>query len=129
MAMETKDYLPPGERHPEKAAPCQVSFVVGDRVSTGTSVHFNDVGILILCTQPARLNAKLQLALRFPGMRYPITASGEVVWTNIYGPADSLSPRGMGVKFVNLDRDTARLLVDLARNYESYTTSYSCYYT
>ncbi|HQN19192.1 MAG TPA: PilZ domain-containing protein [Syntrophobacteraceae bacterium] len=127
--METKDNPPPGERHPDKAAPCQVSFIVGDRVSTGTSVHFNDVGMLILCMQPARLNSKLQLSLKFPGMKNPIKVSGEVVWTNIHGPADSLSPRGMGVKFVNLDRDTERLLVDLARNYESYTTGYSCYYT
>jgi hypothetical protein len=127
--MASKENFTPGERIAEKAAPCQITFIVGDQVGTGTSVHFNDGGMLILCSQPAQLNAKLKLALKFPGIKNPIKVGGEVVWTNIHGPADSLSPRGMGVKFANVDRDTERLLLDLARNYESHAGSYSCYYT
>jgi Tfp pilus assembly protein PilZ len=127
--MAIKENQTSGERPAEKAAPCQITFIVGDQVGTGTSVHFNDGGMLILCSQPAQLNAKLKLALKFPGIKNPIKVNGEVVWTNIHGPADSLSPRGMGVKFANLDRDTERLLVDLAGNYESHAGSYSCYYS
>jgi len=126
--MASKENYTSGERVGEKAAPCQITFIFGDQVGTGTSVHFNDGGMLILCSQPSQLNAKLKLALKFPGIKNPIKVSGEVVWTNIHGPADSLSPRGMGVKFANLDRDTERLLVDLARNYESHAGNYSCYY-
>lgn len=118
-----------GEKPPEKAGPCQVTFVVEDRVFSGTSVHFNDGGILVFCHQPAQLYAKLRLTLKFPGFKNPVRVNGEVVWTNIHGPADSLSPRGMGVKFLNLDRDTERLLGELARNYESYGTDYGCYFT
>jgi Tfp pilus assembly protein PilZ len=129
MAMVSKEPHPSAEKPAEKAAPCQVTFVVDDKVLSGTSVHFNDGGMLILCQQPAQLYSKLKLALKFPGFKNPLKITGEVVWTNIHGPADSLSPRGMGVKFLNLDRDTERLLGDLARSYEAYGSGYLCYFT
>ncbi len=127
--MAAKENHPSGEKQAEKVAPCQVTFIVDDEVFSGTSVDFNDGGMLVLCLQPARLNTKLKLALKFPGFKNPVKVSGEVVWTNIYGPADSLSPRGMGVKFLNLDRDMERLLGDLARSYESLSSNCGCYYT
>ena len=120
---------PSGEKAAEKVAPCQVTFIVDDEVFSGTSVDFNDGGMLVLCQQPARLNTKLKLALKFPGFKNPIKVSGEVVWTNMYGPADSLSPRGMGVKFLNLDRDIERLLEGLARTYEPLGSKCGCYFT
>jgi hypothetical protein len=128
-AMAGKETHPPGDKPPEKLAPCQVTFVVGDQVFSGTSFYFSDRGMLVICQQPAPLYAKLKLNLKFPGFKNPLKVSAEVVWTNIHGPADSLSPRGMGVKFLNLERDTESLLVDLARNYESHGDIYSCYYS
>jgi len=127
--MASKENHPSAEKPVEKAAPCQVSFVADDKMFSGTSVHFSDGGMLVICQQPARLYTKVKLGLRFPGFKSPLKISGEVVWTNIHGPADSLSPRGMGVKFLNLDRDTERLLGDLARSYESYGSNYNCYFT
>lgn len=127
--MAVKENHPTAEKAAEKAAPCEVSFMVGDKAFAGTSVHFNEGGMLILCQQPAQLYSRLKLALKFPGFKSPMKVNGEVVWTNAHGPADSLSPRGMGVKFLNLDRDTERLLGDLARSYEAYGTNYHCYFT
>lgn len=95
----------------------------------GTSMHFNERGILVVCQEPAPLNAKLRLVLQFPGMRNPVEVYGEVVWANIHGPSDALTPRGMGVKFVNAERDTERLLAELAEQYPAIGVSYSCYYT
>lgn len=112
-----------------KLPPCQVSFMVGDQIFSGTSVHFNEGGMLVLCHQPAPLYTKVKLALKFPGFKNPLKVSGEVVWTNLHGPADSLSPRGMGVKFLSLDQDAEHVLQDQARQYESLGDIYSCYYT
>jgi hypothetical protein len=39
----------------------------------------------------------------------------EVVWTNIYGPDDNLSPRGMGVRFTGLPETEQRFLRKLIR--------------
>jgi len=129
VAMTSEEDNGSRERSGGKVAPCQVTFIVGDQVFSGTSVDFSGVGMLVLCEQPVQLYTKLKLALKFPGFKNPIKINGEVVWTNIHGPADSLSPRGMGVKFLNLDREVERLLDDFANNYESFAGAYSFYYT
>jgi Tfp pilus assembly protein PilZ len=127
--MTTKESPGGKERPPEKPQPCQVNYEVDEEVFQGTSVHFSERGMLVMCQLPAGLYKKIKLVLRFPGVKNPIAVAGEVVWTNIYGPSDSLSPRGMGVKFLGLERDLERLLADLASNYEAHGTAYGCYFT
>jgi hypothetical protein len=103
--------------------------MVGEKMFKGTSMHFNDRGMMVLCKHPAPLNAKGEMTLIFPGLNNPIELSGEVVWTNIHGAGDSLSPKGMGIKFVNIDREMERLLAELASQYESLGSIYACYYS
>jgi hypothetical protein len=100
-----------------------------DQVLKGTSTHFNEKGMLIQCATPAPLNKKIKIVLLFPGLRNPMEISAEVVWTNIYGAVDAHTPRGMGVKFLNAERDTERMLADLAVQYEAFTSIYSCYFS
>jgi hypothetical protein len=38
-----------------------------------------------------------------------------VVWTNIHGPDDDLSPRGMGVRFTEISMEEERYLRKLVR--------------
>jgi Tfp pilus assembly protein PilZ len=113
----------------EKLAPCQVTFLVDEEPHSGTSMHFHETGMLILCRQPVSLNRRLKLVLQFPGLKTAIELQGDVVWTNTHGTADSLTPRGMGVKFFNVERETERLLADLAVQYETFASIYACYYT
>ena len=113
----------------EKLAPCQVTFSDGNETNMGTSSNFNESGMLILCQKPAALNEKLKLVLQFPGFKHTFEIQAEVVWTNIHGPADALTPRGMGVKFLNLERDLGRLLGELAEQYGALGSKYSCYYS
>ncbi len=110
-------------------SPCDVTCIVGDQEIKGISTQFSERGILILCKKPAPLNAKVKLELNFPGIRNTVELTGEVVWTNIYGSGDSLSPKGMGVKFINMEREQERLLAEIAGHYECQTSVYSCYYT
>jgi Tfp pilus assembly protein PilZ len=117
------------EKTTEKLEPCQVTFSAGDVVGTGSSSHFHEKGMLILCRNPAPLNEKVKLSLHFPGFKHPMELQAEVVWTNTYGPSDALSPRGMGVKFIGVERDVERLLAELAEQYDSFGSIYSCYYT
>jgi hypothetical protein len=41
--------------------------------------------------------------------------AAEVVWTNIHGPDDDLTPRGMGVRFTELAKEEERYLRKLVR--------------
>ena len=113
----------------DKKQPCQVSFQMDDQALKGTSFHFSERGILVNCQTPAPLNKKLKLVLQFPGFKNTIEVQGEVVWTNIHGQADTLAPRGMGVKFYGTDREIERLLGELAGHYECLGSMYSCYYS
>lgn len=112
----------------DRKLPCEVTFVVGERTFKGTSMHFSEKGMLVMCKNPAPLNAKGKITLSFPGFRNLVELTGEVVWTNIHGPGDSLSPKGMGIRFVNIDRELERLLSELAAQYESHGNIYACYY-
>ena len=108
---------------------CQVVFDTGENIFSGTSTHFNEKGMLVMCRNPAPLNSKGKLRLSFPGLKNPVELIAEVVWTNIHGSGDSLSPRGMGIKFSNVERETERLLAELSGQYESLVSIYSCYYS
>ena len=112
----------------EKKAPCQVTFFMDDQVQKGTSIHLSERGMLVNCPFPAPLNKKIKLVLLFPGFRNPVEIQGEVVWTNIHGSVDSHTPRGMGVKFLGVDRDLERMLGELSAQYDSLKSIYSCYY-
>jgi len=113
----------------DRKLPCEVTFTAGERAFKGTSMHFNERGMLVMCKHPAPLNAKGEITLRFPGFDDPIELNGEVVWTNIYGVGDSFSPKAMGIKFVNIEKETGKLLSELAAQYESLGSIYSCYYS
>ena len=113
----------------DRKQPCQVTFVVGETTFNGTSMHFNERGMLVLCKDPAPLNAKGKLSIVFANLNNPIEVNGEVVWTNLHGVVDSLSPKGMGIKFVNIDREMERLFAEFAAQYDAIGSIYSCYYT
>lgn len=114
----------------DRPKPCRVTFVHESRKGLGQSCHFNEIGMLVLCADPAPLQARLRMRLLFPGLENPIDVEAEVVWTNPYGAEDAVTPRGMGVKFVELDAPTARLLADFSQRYSRvYGTQYEIFYT
>ncbi len=111
-----------------KKHPCRISFVWDSETRRGTAYHFSEKGILVLCSRPAPLKSKLKLQVLIPGLKHVLNLEGEVVWTNVHGHADSASPRGMGVKFTNLEADQERLLLDAADRCGSSRSPYRCYY-
>ena len=113
----------------DRKLPCEVTFEADERIFKGTSMHFSERGMLVICRHPPPLNIKGKTTLRFPGLRNIIELNGEVVWTNIHGPGDSLSPKGMAIRFINIDKDLEVMLNGLAEQYESLSSIYSCYYT
>ncbi|SMC27587.1 PilZ domain-containing protein [Desulfacinum hydrothermale DSM 13146] len=118
-----------GQGPDKRPKPCQVAFVYGEKKGMGKSVHFNERGMLVLCAEPAPIQTRIRLSLNFPGLRNPIEVEGEVVWSNLYGTDDTTTPRGMGIKFTQLDPSIARVLGDLSLQYRGYGTQYEIFYT
>ncbi len=67
----------------------------------GVITNINKNGAFIRCHKPLRLTETCKLTIESPD--HPIQdVTAEVVWTNIYGPDDDLTPRGMGVRFTGI---------------------------
>jgi hypothetical protein len=58
-------------------------------------------GAFIRCSKPLRLSEVINVTITAPN-RAPFQIRAEVVLSNMYGPDDKISPRGMGVLFLNI---------------------------
>ena len=76
----------------------------------GVTRNITPDGCFITCRRPLRLNVVFELAIKIPKSNSSIRATGEVVWSNIYGPDDEISPRGMGVRFINISSEARKFI-------------------
>ena len=67
-------------------------------------------GAYIRCVKPLRLNEILDMTLQVPNSDDSIEAEVEVVLSNMYGPDDEISPRGMIVRFLDLADEDRRII-------------------
>ena len=72
-------------------------------VIEGVTLNISSTGVFIGCRRPLRLNEIFDMVITAPGQDIGVQA--EVVWSNKYGPDDSITPRGMGVRFVNISEE------------------------
>ena len=60
----------------------------------------NTNGVLILCSRPLKLNEVCWMTIHAPSRSFEVKAL--VVWSNIYGRDDEITPRGMRVRFIKI---------------------------
>ena len=77
-----------------------VSISTDDSSRNGVTRDLSPNGAYIQCGNPLRLNEIFDLTIDVPDSDRLIEAKAEVVFSNIYGPDDKISPRGMGVRFL-----------------------------
>ena len=78
--------------------PVTVKHPKGQMDALITLVNTN--GVLILCSRPLKLNEVCWMTINAPSRSFE--AKGLVVWSNIYGRDDEISPRGMRVRFLKI---------------------------
>ena len=78
--------------------PVTIRHPKGEMEGLITLVSPNDV--LILCSRPIKLNDICWLTINAPSRS--VEAKGLVVWSNIYGRDDEITPRGMRVRFLKI---------------------------
>ena len=76
----------------------------------GVTLNITPDGCFISCRKPLRLNVVFDMAIKIPKSKSAIKARAEVVWSNIYGPDDEISPRGMGVRFVKISSEARKFI-------------------
>jgi hypothetical protein len=91
-----------------------VTMDTGEGSADGVITNINNNGAFIRCRRPLRLTETCKLTIESSDRQIQDVLA-EVVWTNIYGPDDDLSPRGMGVRFTGLPETEQRFLRKLIR--------------
>ena len=78
----------------------------------GVTLDLGTDGAFVLCAHPLKLNEVFDMVITAPDQ--PIEAKAEVIWSNIYGPNDNITPRGMGVRFLKISGEHRRIIAKLA---------------
>jgi len=92
-----------------------VSAQVGGGIIHGETKDISHQGAFIRCRHPLNLNEVFDMVVDAPGKSFNVKA--EVVWSNIHGPDDKITPRGMGVRFVSISSEDRRILGQKLDNY------------
>lgn len=81
-----------------------------DKTSERYLTVLGEGGLFVSSTDPAPKGTILKLEGLPAGEGKPFRVKGEVVWSNVKGPADN---HGMGVKFIDLDQEQKQLIYTL----------------
>ncbi len=95
-----------------------VIFSANGQKGQGKARDISGKFTLIVCPRPLKLNTILRLRLSGGPLKKPIEAEGEVVWTNQYGPDDEITPRGMKIRFTQIDDNDKQILDTLSSDLE-----------
>jgi hypothetical protein len=87
-----------------------VSIKANGSSSEGVTLNLSTNQAYIRCAKPLRLCEVFDMILQVPNSDASIEAEVEVVFSNIYGPDDEISPRGMIVRFLELSSEDRRII-------------------
>jgi hypothetical protein len=97
----------------------------------GVTLDLGTDGAFVSCAKPLRLNEVFDMVITAPEQAIEVKA--EVIWSNIYGPDDDITPRGMGVRFLKIsgkDRRTiAKAAVEHLRSAEMDPSAFEAFQT
>ena len=87
-----------------------VSMNTDKRSADGVTLNLSPNGAYIGCANPLRLHEVFDVTIDVPNSDSSIQATVEVVFSNIYGPDDAISPRGMGVRFLKISSQGRQII-------------------
>jgi hypothetical protein len=106
----------PGTKYPKAPVKWYVSAQAGSKEIDGVTKELSTRQAYICCSEPLRLKEVFDLVIASPERDIPIKA--EVVWSNKYGYDDQITPRGMGVRFVEISEEDRRLIAEVVNEHD-----------
>ena len=91
-----------------------VEIMTDGRSIDAVTLTMNPNEVFISCPSPLRLNSVFAMKIIVPQSKQTITAEAEVIWSNIYGPDDEITPRGMLGRFLNISSQDRRTIAKAA---------------
>ena len=86
----------------------QVNAITPKGPLEGVTKDISTRGAYVCCATPLRLNEVFHMSINSPEKSLNIKA--EVVLSNIHGPDDEITPRGMGVRFLNISSQDRKFI-------------------
>ena len=99
------------KKYPKAGLNWYVSAHSADRYVDGVTKEISPRQAYIRCKKPFRLNEIVDVVIDAPE-RY-LEFKAEVIWSNIYGYDDDITPRGMGVRFLRISEEDQKYISDL----------------
>ena len=100
----------PSKKYPKAEVKLYVSAHSADRYVDGVTKEISLRQAYIRCKKPFRLNEIVDVVIDAPE-RY-LEFKAEVVWSNIYGYDDDITPRGMGIRFLKISEEDQKFISD-----------------
>ena len=99
-----------GKQHisPKANLRWQVNALTPEGPLEGVTKDVSTRGAYVCCARPLRLNEVFHMSINSPEKSLNVKA--EVVWSNIYGPDDEITPRGMGVRFLKISSQDRKFI-------------------
>ena len=76
----------------------------------GVTLTLNPNQAYIRCAKPLKLYEVIDMTIDVPDLDRSLKARAEVVYSNIHGPDDQISPRGMIVRFLEISSDDRKVI-------------------
>ena len=102
--------------HPKAKIKWPVVIKSDERSIDGVTLDIDPNGAFISCPKPLRLNETFSITITEPDSGRAIEARAEVVWSNVYGPDDEISPRGMRGRFLDILGEDRSFIAKVVRD-------------
>jgi c-di-GMP-binding flagellar brake protein YcgR len=96
--------------HPRANLRWHVSVQRGGEVTEGVTKDISEGGAYVCCANPLGPNEVLDMVINAPDKLLNVKA--EVVWASMSGLDDEITPRGMGVRFLNIGDEEKRIIAE-----------------
>jgi uncharacterized protein (TIGR02266 family) len=103
---DIKNNFPERRAYPRAEVKIEIEFKYTIDFVTSYMLNISKGGLFIRTDEALPLNTIVFLRFTMPGDTKPIETEGKVVWCNT-NKAKGYFPRGMGIKFLNLNSDDA----------------------
>jgi c-di-GMP-binding flagellar brake protein YcgR len=96
--------------HPRANLRWPVSVQLSGAVTEGVTKDISEGGAYVCCANPLGPKEVLDMIINAPDKALNVKA--EVVWSSMSGLDDEITPRGMGVRFLDIDNEDKRIIAE-----------------
>ena len=94
--------------HPRANLKWTVSLELDGKLTEGVTKDISEGGAYVCCPTPLGPKEEFSMVINAPEKQLNVTA--EVVWANTYSIDDEITPKGMGVRFMNITGEDRRII-------------------